>query len=51
MINYIKETYGYSIGMIDFRTMLSVAISILIDRKGFAKEELYSLEGLMHADI
>lgn len=51
LINYIKETYGYSIGMIDFRTMLSVAISILIDRKGFAKEELYSLEGLMHADI
>lgn len=51
LINYIKETYGYSIGMIDFRTMLSVAISILIDRKGFAKEELYSLEGLMYADI
>ena len=51
LINYIKETYGYSIGMIDLRTMLSVAISILIDRKGFAKEELYSLEGLMYADI
>lgn len=51
LIDYIKETYGYRIGIIDLRTLLSVAVSILINGKGFNREKLYSLEGLLYADI
>ena len=51
LIAYIKETYGYRIGIIDFKTLLTVAISILVDGKGFDKEKLYDLEGLMYASF
>lgn len=48
LIYYIKKTYGYRIGIIDFKTLLSVGISILFKGKGFDKEELYKLEGLLY---
>lgn len=51
LISDIKATYNYKIGVIDLRSLLSLAISILIDGKGFDKEELYTLEGLMNANI
>ena len=51
LISDIKETYGYKIGVIDMESLLSLAISILVDEKGFDKEQLYSLEGLMNARI
>lgn len=51
LISYIKATYGYKIGVMDLKSLLSIAISILIDEKGFDKERLYSLEGLMNANI
>ena len=51
LIKYIKKTYGYRIGIIDFKTLLTIAISILIDGKGFNHEELFSLEGLMYASF
>lgn len=51
LITYIKRTYGYRIGIIDLRTLLSVSISILLKGKGFDREKLYSLEGLLYADI
>lgn len=51
LISDIKATYGYKIGVIDLRSLLSLAISILIDGKGFDKEKLYTLEGLMNAHI
>ena len=51
LISDIKETYGYKIGVIDLKSLLSLAISILIDKKGFDKEQLYALEGLMNAHI
>lgn len=51
LISYFKEVFGYKIGVIDFKTLLSVAISIIVDKKGFNKEQLYYLEGLVNANI
>lgn len=47
----IKLTYGYKIGVIDLHSLLSMAISVLIDGIGIDKERIYSLEGLINANI
>lgn len=46
-----KETYGYKIGVIDLKSLLSMSVSVLVDGQGFDKEKLYILEGLMNASI
>lgn len=51
LIYDFKETYGYKIGVIDLKSLLSLSVSILVDGKGFNKEKLYNLEGLMNASI
>ena len=51
LISDIKATYGYKIGVIDLHSLLSLAISVLVDERGFDKEKLYRLEGLMNANI
>lgn len=51
LIEYIRNTYGYRVGIIDLKTLLTISISILINHKGFDREKLYSLEGLLNADI
>lgn len=51
LIENIKTTYGYKIGVIDFKSLLSIAVSILIDGVGFDVEKLFNLEGLCNADI
>ena len=51
LISDIKATYGYKIGVIDLHSLLSLAISVLVDKRGFDKEKLYGLEGLMNANI
>ena len=51
LIADFKTTYGYKIGVIDLKSLLSIAISILVDGKGFDTEQLYKLEGMMNADI
>ena len=51
LISDFKETYGYRIGVIDLRSLLSLAVSVLVDGKGFDKEKLYTLEGLVNASI
>lgn len=51
LISDFKETYGYRIGVIDLKSLLSIAVSILLDGKGFDKERLYKLEGLVNARI
>lgn len=51
LISDFKETYGYKIGVIDLKSLLSIAVSILVDGKGFDKELLYELEGLVNACI
>ena len=51
LVENIKETYGYKIGVLDFKSLLTIAISILVDNKGFDKNKLYELEGLANANI
>lgn len=51
LISDIKATYGYKIGVIDLHSLLSLAISVLVNERGFDKEKLYRLEGLMNASI
>ena len=51
LISDFKITYGYKIGVIDLKSLLSIAVSILVDGKGFDKEKLYQLEGLVSASI
>ena len=51
LISDIKATYGYKIGVLDFKSLLSMSISILVDGVGFDKEDLYYLEGLLNANI
>lgn len=45
LIKDIKKTYGYKLGLIDFKFLLTVVVSIIIDKIGIDKEGLYSLEG------
>lgn len=51
LISDIRATYGYRVGVIDLRSLLTIAVSILVDGKGFEKERLYTLEGLVNADF
>ena len=51
LIQDIKETYCYKIGVIDFKSLLSISVSILIENKGFDLEKLYNMEGLSNANI
>lgn len=51
LIADFRDTYGYRIGVIDLKSLLSLAVSILVDGKGFDKEQLYTLEGLVNANI
>lgn len=51
LIADFKETYGYRIGVIDLKSLLSLAVSILVNGQGFDKEKLYTLEGLVNASI
>lgn len=51
LIHDIKATYGYKIGVIDFHSLLSIAISILLNGVGFDKEKIYNLEGMVNASI
>lgn len=51
LISDIKATYGYKVGVIDLKSLLSISISILVNGKGFDKEKLYRLEGLLNANL
>ena len=51
LISSIRSAYGYKLGVMDLKSLLSLAVSILVDGTGFDRERLYGLEGLMHADI
>ncbi len=51
LISDFKETYGYRIGVLDLKSLLSISVSILTDKKTFDKEKLYYLEGLANANI
>lgn len=51
LILNIKKTFGYKIGVLDFHSLLSIAISVLVDGKGIDLEKIYNLEGLSSANI
>lgn len=51
LIENIKYTFGYKIGVLDFKSLLSIAVSILINGKGIDLEKIFDLEGLTHASI
>lgn len=51
LIEDIKVTYNIKIAAIDLRTLLKIAISILIEKKGFDKEDIYSWEGIINGAI
>lgn len=51
LISDIYKTYNYRVGVIGLDSLLSIAVSILIDGKGFDKEKIYCLEGLISASI
>lgn len=51
LISDIKVTYGYKVGVIDLKSLLTAAVSVLLSGKGFDKENLYYLEGLTNANF
>ena len=51
LIHEFKVTYGYKIGVIDFKSLLTVVISKLVEGIGHNKDDLYYLEGLVDADF
>ena len=51
LISDFKETYGYKIAVVDFKSLLSVAVSVLVEHKSFDKEKLYDSEGLINASV
>lgn len=51
LISDIKNTYGYSIGVIDLKSLLAIVVSIVLEGKTFDKEQFYELEGLINANI
>ena len=48
MIDF-KNTYGYSIGVIDLKTLLTIAITVLLDGKTIDIQKLNRLEGFANA--
>ena len=51
LIQDIKTTYGYKIGVIDFKSLLIISVSILLEHKGFDINKIYTLEGLINASF
>ena len=51
LINMISTTYGYKIGVIDLRSLLSIVVSIVLDNNTIDTEQIFSLEGLCDANI
>lgn len=51
MVQAIKETYGFSIGVIDLKSLLAMAVFLLIDGKSVDKEKIFYMEGLNYVKI
>lgn len=51
LIHEFKMTYGYKIGVIDFKSLLTIVVSVLIEGVGHNKEDLFYWEGLVDADF
>lgn len=49
LMNDFKTAFGYNIGIIDLRTLLTIAVTIVYDKKTFDICELNRLEGFANA--
>lgn len=49
LMNDFKFAYGYNIGVIDLNTLLTIAVTIIYDKKTFNIKELNRLEGFANA--
>lgn len=50
LIEDFKKVYNIKIGVIDLKTLLKISVSILVESKGFDKEKIYDLEGMIGAN-
>ena len=51
LIYAIKETFGFRIGVIGFKSLLYIAVNFLIEEKSVDKNSIFMLEGLNDAKI
>lgn len=51
LIRDIRSVYGYKIGVIDIKTLITVAVSIIQNGKTFDWNELFGLEGFADAVV
>ena len=51
LIYAIKETFGFRIGVIGFKSLLYIAVNFLIKEKSVDKNSIFMLEGLNDAKI
>lgn len=51
LIEYFKITYGIKVAIIDLKSLLYFAVSIIKDNKIFDTEKIFTMEGLVSADI
>lgn len=49
LMSDFKKAYGYKIGVIDLKTLLTIAVTIIVDGKTFNIEQLFELEGFANA--
>lgn len=49
LINDFKNTYGFSIGIIDLKTLITFAVSSILEQKKINVDELNRLEGFANA--
>lgn len=49
LMNDFKDAYGYRIGVIDLKTLLTISITIILEEKTFDIEKLNRLEGFANA--
>ena len=47
----LKEVFGFKIGVIDFKSLLSICCNIVLKNKGIDKTEIENLEGLINVKI
>lgn len=49
LMNDLKNAYGYSIGVLDLKTILTIAVTIILESKMFDVEKFNRLEGFGNA--
>lgn len=50
LIEDIYNVYGFSIGVIDFRSLLKMAIPVVINGRQIALQDFHTMKGVIHVD-